>query len=67
MFHYYYFFNFVVGNLRKACEAVASYLLFFPDDETMLSNMKFYSGLPKVQENFFQPKEVRLSDRYGGC
>lgn len=49
-----------MGNLRKACEAVASYLLFFPDDETMLSNMKYYSSVPKVQENFFQPREVRF-------
>lgn len=50
---------FSVGNLRKACEAVASYLLFYPDDETMLSNMRYYSSLPKVQDTFFEPREVR--------
>ncbi|XP_018578753.1 prolyl 3-hydroxylase 1 [Anoplophora glabripennis] len=59
-YHYLQYAYFKMGNLRKACAAVASYLLFFPDDETMLSNMKFYSGLPKVQDHFFQPREEAI-------
>ncbi|KAJ8923830.1 hypothetical protein NQ315_010412 [Exocentrus adspersus] len=59
-YHYLQYAYFKLGHLRKACEAVASYLLFYPDDETMLSNMKYYSGLPKVQDTFFQPREEAI-------
>jgi hypothetical protein len=48
----------IVGNLEKACEAVASYLMFYPADETMLSNKDYYLKLPKVEKGFFTPREV---------
>jgi hypothetical protein len=44
--------------LKKACEAVASYLVFYPADETMLNNKQYYTKLPKVKEDFFTPREV---------
>lgn len=47
-----------VGNLKEACQAVASYLLFYPDDEVMLDNMKYYRSLPKVTNDYFTPREV---------
>jgi hypothetical protein len=45
--------------LEKACEAVASYLMFYPADETMLSNKKYYMKLPKVKKDFFTPRKVK--------
>ncbi|KAL1492863.1 hypothetical protein ABEB36_011041 [Hypothenemus hampei] len=53
------------GNLYAACKAVASYLLLIPDDETMLANMRFYQGMPKVQDDFFTPRDetVRYAQR----
>ncbi|KAJ8975814.1 hypothetical protein NQ317_013745 [Molorchus minor] len=55
-YHYLQYAYFKMKDLQKACQAVASYLLFYPDDVTMLSNMKFYSRLPKVRDNFFRTK-----------
>ncbi|XP_066247278.1 prolyl 3-hydroxylase 1-like [Euwallacea similis] len=53
------------GNLAAACQAVASYLLLLSNDESMLSNMRYYQGLPKVQDNFFTPREeaIRYAQR----
>ncbi|CAH1153591.1 unnamed protein product [Phaedon cochleariae] len=44
----------------KACRAVASYLIFYPDDDTMLENMRYYSKLPKVNRDFFQPRDEAI-------
>jgi leucine proline-enriched proteoglycan (leprecan) len=44
--------------LKKACEAVASYLVFYPADETMLNNKQYYMKLPKFEKDFFTPREV---------
>ena len=54
-----------MGNLAKAFEAVGSYLLFYPEDETMLENKRFYSTLPDVTEAMFQPRPeaVRYFER----
>lgn len=54
-----------MGNLAKAFEAVASYLLFYPDDETMLENQRFYLTLPDVTEDMFRPRSeaVRYVER----
>lgn len=49
---------FSVGNLRMACEAVASYLLFFPNDKTMQDNKNYYTNMPKVEKHFFKPRNV---------
>jgi len=48
-----------VGNLKAACAAVASYLLFIPADETMLHNKDYYKSQPKVKEEYFTPREVK--------
>lgn len=49
---------FLEGNFLAACEAVASYLLFVPDDGTMLNNMRYYRKQPKAQEEYFIPRKV---------
>lgn len=47
--------------MKEACEAAASYLLFYPNDETMLTNVKYYKKhFPKVEDDFFTPREVYL-------
>ncbi|CAH0562145.1 unnamed protein product [Brassicogethes aeneus] len=56
-YHYLQYAYFKMGNIKEACQAVASYLLFFPDDETMLDNMKYYRSLPKVDNEDFRPRE----------
>lgn len=45
-----------VGNIEKACQTAASFLLFFPDDETMLENKNFYLTLDNVSEDMFKPR-----------
>lgn len=50
---------FVVRKLNDACRAVASYLLFYPDDLTMKNNMEYYMKLPKVDKSYFAPRQVR--------
>ncbi|XP_044752189.1 prolyl 3-hydroxylase 1-like [Coccinella septempunctata] len=59
-YHYLQYAYYKVGNLRMACEAVASFLLFVPDDETMLSNKEYYMKLPKVEKTFFKPRSEAL-------
>lgn len=46
-----------MGNVEKACQATASYQLFFPEDETMEENKKFYLTLPEVREDMFRPRQ----------
>lgn len=48
-----------VGKLREACRAVASHLLFYPNDVKMKNNMEYYIKLPKVDESYFSPRPVR--------
>ncbi|KAF5293323.1 hypothetical protein FQR65_LT10988 [Abscondita terminalis] len=55
-YHYLQFAYFKTNNLKAACQAAASYVLFYPNDDTMRSNMQFYKNLPKVEENFFTPR-----------
>jgi len=50
----------LVGDLFKACQAVASYQLFSPEDETMTSNKEFYLSLPEVTETMFEPRTEAL-------
>ncbi|XP_045470805.1 prolyl 3-hydroxylase 1-like [Harmonia axyridis] len=59
-YHYLQYAYYKVGNMRMACEAVASYLLFIPKDETMLSNMEFYKKMPKVEKQYFKPRKEAL-------
>ncbi|CAH1103258.1 unnamed protein product [Psylliodes chrysocephalus] len=64
-YHYLQYAYYKTGNLKAACQAVASYLRFYPDDETMLDNLRYYSKQPKVQEDYFHPREeaVRYMQR----
>ena len=50
----------VVGDISKALEAAASYLLFFPDDETMNENKEYYLNLPDAKEEMFKPRDEAL-------
>lgn len=46
--------------MKKAREAVASYLLFHPDDEVMLKNKRFYTEDKNTQiSEEFSPRQVR--------
>lgn len=60
-YNYLQFAYYKLGNLKAACSAVASYLLFVPADETMLYNKDYYSTQPKVEEEYFTPREEALS------
>ncbi|KAG8191685.1 hypothetical protein JTE90_016472 [Oedothorax gibbosus] len=56
-YHYLQFSYYKTMQLEKTCSAVASYLLFHPDDETMLTNKEFYSKQAGVSEEWFTPRE----------
>ncbi|XP_057671498.1 cartilage-associated protein-like [Diorhabda carinulata] len=56
-YHYLQYAYYKLGNLKAACQAVASYLLFYPDDETMLDNMRYYYKQPKIQKDYFHPRD----------
>ncbi|RLU20866.1 hypothetical protein DMN91_007480 [Ooceraea biroi] len=60
-YNYLQFAYYKLGNLKAACAAVASFLLFLPADETMLHNKDYYSAQPKVKEEYFKPREEALS------
>ncbi|KAL6254200.1 hypothetical protein P5V15_014822 [Pogonomyrmex californicus] len=60
-YNYLQFAYYKLGNLKAACAAVASYLLFLPADETMLHNKDYYNSQPKVKEEYFTPREEALS------
>lgn len=49
-----------MGNIEKACAAAASFLMFFPEDETMLENKIFYLSLENVTESMFTPRPEAL-------
>jgi len=59
-YHYLQFTYYKLGDLFKACQAVASYQLFSPEDETMTSNKEFYLSLPEVTETMFEPRTEAL-------
>ena len=50
----------VVGNLKKAAEAVGTYLLFKPNDDEMLKNQQFYLEQAEVTEEDIKPRMVCL-------
>ncbi|KAK0162063.1 hypothetical protein PV327_008431 [Microctonus hyperodae] len=56
-YNYLQFAYYKLGDIKRTCQAVESYLLFFPADETMLNNKDYYSNLPKVKANYFTPRE----------
>ncbi|CAL7946478.1 unnamed protein product [Xylocopa violacea] len=59
-YNYLQFSYYKLGNLKAACAAVESYLLFDPMDETMLQNKEYYSGQPKVNGDYFTPRQEAL-------
>lgn len=55
------FISMKVGKLKPACQAVASYLLFYPEDLDMKRNLQFYKSLSEVNDSFFTPREVETN------
>ncbi|XP_011151167.1 prolyl 3-hydroxylase 2 isoform X1 [Harpegnathos saltator] len=60
-YNYLQFAYYKLGNMKAACAAVASYLLFLPADETMLHNKDYYSAQPKVTDDYFTPRQEALA------
>ena len=60
-YNYLQFSYYKLGNLKAACAAVASYLLFDPVDETMLENKRYYGAQPKMEEEYFTPRQEALA------
>ncbi|XP_063703421.1 prolyl 3-hydroxylase 1-like [Culicoides brevitarsis] len=56
--HYEYlqFAYFKIGDIQRACRAVSSFLLFYPDDEEMLYNVKYYRTEHQAAENYFKAR-----------
>lgn len=52
------FFN-LVGDIRKACEAVGSFLILSPNDPDQIKNKEFFASIDNVEEEFFTPRKVR--------
>ena len=55
--------------MPKACQATSTYLLFFPDDETMLENKVFYEtldGFDKEDAFRARPEAVQYLERAKG-
>ncbi|XP_050584076.1 prolyl 3-hydroxylase 1-like isoform X1 [Bombus affinis] len=61
--HYDYlqFSYYKLGNLKAACAAVGSFLLFDPVDKTMLQNKEYYNAQPKVKVDYFTPREDAIN------
>ena len=53
-----------VGDLKKAAENVASFLLYKPTDAVMLENKVFYLSEAGVTEADFQPDKVRFPNSF---
>ncbi|XP_011298276.1 prolyl 3-hydroxylase 2 [Fopius arisanus] len=49
-YNYLQFAYYKLGEIKSTCQAVESYLLFYPADETMLNNKEYYKKLPKVED-----------------
>uniref|UniRef100_A0A915JN90 procollagen-proline 3-dioxygenase n=1 Tax=Romanomermis culicivorax TaxID=13658 RepID=A0A915JN90_ROMCU len=57
IFNYLQFAYYKTHKLKKACESVSTYLLFSPNDQTMLDNRKFYQNQAQVTEDLFVPRD----------
>ena len=50
-----------VGNVKDAAISAKTYLLFHPDDPTIMNaNMKYYMKNQQVQESEIKPRDVSL-------
>uniref|UniRef100_A0A336MXH3 CSON006395 protein n=1 Tax=Culicoides sonorensis TaxID=179676 RepID=A0A336MXH3_CULSO len=60
--HYEYlqFAYFKINDIKRACRAVASFLLFHPNDEEMLYNLNYYKEEHKAPDNYFKPRNVSI-------
>lgn len=48
------------GQVEAACRAVASFLLFEPNNEEMKFNKGFYANLENVTDAYFKPRTVSI-------
>ncbi|CAH1786499.1 unnamed protein product [Owenia fusiformis] len=56
-FHYLQFAYYKVGNIEKAAQAVASFLLLKPDDDTQFRNKIYYLTQESISETHFTPRQ----------
>ncbi|KAK3863987.1 hypothetical protein Pcinc_030286 [Petrolisthes cinctipes] len=49
------------GDMKKACEAVASYLVMSPEDEVQNRNKQYYMAQQSATEDMFVPREDVVS------
>ncbi|XP_054706667.1 prolyl 3-hydroxylase 2-like [Uloborus diversus] len=56
-YHYLQFNYYKVNKFKETCAAVQSFLLFHPNDETMLANKHFYASQPSISEDWFTPRK----------
>lgn len=50
--------NHKVNKIKKACRAVASFLLIVPQDEEMLFNVDYYKTEHQAPDDYFKPRNV---------
>ncbi|XP_043256674.1 prolyl 3-hydroxylase 1-like [Colletes gigas] len=62
-YNYLQFSYYKLGNLKAACAAMESYLLFDPNDEPMLQNRKYYNDQPKIADEHCLPRQEAV--KYG--
>nr|XP_022901177.1 prolyl 3-hydroxylase 1-like [Onthophagus taurus] len=55
-YHYLQYAYFKTDKLKEACAAVETYLMFYPNDEVMMSNKEYYLKLD-VKKEWFKPRE----------
>ena len=46
------------GNLKKAAECATTYLLYHPEHEVMLGNIKHYKEMEGISEEDFVARQV---------
>lgn len=53
-----------VNDIEKACRAIGSFLLFYPENEDMLANIKYYKEEYSVPDSYFKPRSVSKLPHY---
>jgi len=51
-------FGVAVGNSPQAAQCTSTYLLFRPNDETMLQNKNYYMSQSTASQSDFTPRQV---------
>lgn len=54
----------LADKVKKAVECAMTYLLYHPDDEVMLNNIRHYKEVEGIKDEDFVPRQVR--GKYSG-